>query len=300
MNPSGTQFELVHGDQRVTVVEVGGGLRRYEVGDREVLDGYGEHELCRSGRGQVLAPWPNRIEDGVYEHDGARHQLPINDVGVGCAIHGLIRWRSMVATEHARDAVTLGLVLHPQPGYPFSLRLAVTYRLSGDGLSVHTRAENVGERACPFGFGQHPYLVPLGASVDEAVVQVPAATVISMGARSLPKQREPVSGTLDLREARVLGDTVLDTTYTDLLRDDDGLARVRFDDLTLWVDGAYGYVQLFTGDPLPDVARRSLAVEPMTCAANAFRSGDGLHILEPGQTFEARWGITPREPLLHP
>jgi aldose 1-epimerase len=101
-----------------------------------------------------------------------------------------------------------------------------------------------------------------------------------------------VSGVYDLREARVLGDTVLDTPYTDLLRDDDGLARVRFDDLTLWVDAAYGYLQIFTGDPLPDVSRRSLAVEPMTCAPNAFRSGDGLQILEPGQTFDARWGIT--------
>jgi aldose 1-epimerase len=89
----------------------------------------------------------------------------------------------------------------------------------------------------------------------------------------------------------VLGGTVLDTGYTDLLRDEDGLARVRFDDLTLWVDGAYGYLQVFTGDPLPDVARRSLAVEPMTCPANAFRSGDGLLVLEPGQAFEANWGL---------
>ena len=292
MNPSGEQFELRYGDQRATVVEVGGGLRRYRVGDREVLDGYGEDEICSSGRGQVLAPWPNRIEDGVYEHGGVRHQLPIDDVGVGCAIHGLVRWRPMLATARATDAVTLGLLLHPQPGYPFFLRLTLTYRLGDDGLSVHTRAENVGDRSCPFGLGQHPYLVPQSASVDESVLLVPAATVISIGARSLPVHSEPVSGVYDLREARVLGGTVLDTPYTDLLRDDDGLARVRFDDLTLWVDGAYGYLQIFTGDPLPDVSRRSLAVEPMTCAPNAFRSGDGLEILEPGQTFDARWGIT--------
>jgi aldose 1-epimerase len=266
-------------------------LRRYAVGDREVLDGYGENELCSSGRGQVLAPWPNRIEDGVYEHDGERHQLPIDDVGVQCAIHGLVRWRPFQATERTSDTVTLGLVLHPQPGYPCSLRLAVTYRLSDDGLSVHTHAENLGERTCPFGLGQHPYLLPQTATVDGAKLSVPAATVISMGERSLPNPRAPVSGAYDLRAARVLGDTVLDTGYTDLLRDEDGLARVHFDDLTLWVDGAYGFLQVFSGDPLPDVARRSLAVEPMTCASNAFRSGDGLLVLEPGQMFDARWGI---------
>jgi aldose 1-epimerase len=50
---------------------------------------------------------------------------------------------------------------------------------------------------------------------------------------------------------------------------------------------------VFTGDPLPDVARRSLAVEPMTCAPNAFRTGEGLLTLEPGASFTAEWGIEP-------
>ena len=292
MRPSGGQFELRYGEQRANIVEVGGGLRRYTVGDREVLDGYGEDELCRSGRGQVLAPWPNRIEDGVYEYGGARHQLPLDDVANRCAIHGLARWRPMHALEQTSDRLTLGLVLYPQPGYPFSLRLIVIYRLGDDGLSVRSSAKNLGDQPCPFGLGQHPYLMPRAALVDEAVLRVPAQTVISMNERSLPQQPRRVSGAYDLREGRVLGDTVLDTAYTDLLRDDAGLAHVRFDDISVWVDDAYAYVQVFTGDPLPDIARRSLAVEPMTCAPNAFRSGDGLRTLEPGEEVEARWGIS--------
>jgi aldose 1-epimerase len=59
------------------------------------------------------------------------------------------------------------------------------------------------------------------------------------------------------------------------------------------MDAAYRYVLLFTGD-LPDVRRRSLAVEPMTCPRNAFRSGEGLIHLAPGDRVEARWGIDPR------
>jgi aldose 1-epimerase len=51
---------------------------------------------------------------------------------------------------------------------------------------------------------------------------------------------------------------------------------------------------LFTGDPLPDVARRSLAVEPMTCPPNAFRTGEAVIRLEPGQSVTSAWGITPR------
>ena len=50
-------------------------------------------------------------------------------------------------------------------------------------------------------------------------------------------------------------------------------------------------MQLFTGDPLPDVARRSLAVEPMTCPPNAFQTGEDLIRLEPGETFAGTWGI---------
>ena len=50
---------------------------------------------------------------------------------------------------------------------------------------------------------------------------------------------------------------------------------------------------LFTGDTRPDVSRRSLAVEPMTCPPNAFRTGDSLIRLEPGQSTTCAWGITP-------
>ena len=47
------------------IVEVGGGIRAYDP-----LDGYEVGEMARSGRGQVLAPWPNRIAEGRYEFDG--------------------------------------------------------------------------------------------------------------------------------------------------------------------------------------------------------------------------------------
>ena len=63
--------------------------------------------------------------------------------------------------------------------------------------------------------------------------------------------------------------------------------------LSLWMDEAYPYVMLFTGDPLPDVARRSLAVEPMTCPPNAFRTGRDLIRLAGGQSVSCRWGIHP-------
>jgi aldose 1-epimerase len=93
---------------------------------------------------------------------------------------------------------------------------------------------------------------------------------------------------------------VLDNAYTELERGADGHARVLLDDpdgeagLTLWVDESYPWLMVFTGDPLPDVARRSIAVEPMTCPPNAFRTGDSLIRLEPGESNSSSWGIEPR------
>jgi len=77
--PSGEQVEISFGDQLAVVVEVGGGIRSYSAAGRDVLDGYGVGEPSASGRGQVLAPWPNRLQDGSYEFDGRSHQLPLTE-----------------------------------------------------------------------------------------------------------------------------------------------------------------------------------------------------------------------------
>jgi aldose 1-epimerase len=300
-SPTGEQIEIVHGGQRAVVVEVGGGLRAYSAGGRELLDGYPADGEVTSGRGQVLMPWPNRIEDGSYEFGGRQHQLPIDEPAARNAIHGLVRWANWRVGEREQSRVVLEHVLDPQPGYPFSLALAIEYALSERGLSVTTTASNTGTDACPFGCGFHPYLTLGTPSVDSIVLAAQARTVLSSNERGLPTGRAAVAGTdYDFTEPRAIGATRLDNCFTDLERED-GLARVelRAPDgagLTLWLDDAYGYVMLFTGDPLPDVDRRSLAVEPMTCPPNAFRSGESLILLEAGRSFTGTWGITPTLP----
>jgi aldose 1-epimerase len=109
---------------------------------------------------------------------------------------------------------------------------------------------------------------------------------------------EPVASTdYDFREARAIRATKLDNAYTDLERDSDGLARVdlRHPDgtptVSVWLGESYRYLELFTGDSQPSVNRRSLAVEPMTCPPNAFRTGVGVLVLEPGESATAEWGI---------
>jgi aldose 1-epimerase len=291
--PSGTQVELALGDQRAVVTTVGAGLRTYSAAGREVLDGYRKDQLCPSGRGQLLVPWPNRIEDGSYEFGGRSYQLALDEPARRNAIHGLVRWAEWTVAEQVPERAVLEHTLYPRPGYPFMLALRVEYALSDRGLSARLEARNAGADPCPYGAGQHPYLAVPGDRVDGVELRVPAARVLRSDERGLPVGEQPVAGELDFREPKQIGTTVLDHCFTALERDPDGRARVRLGETTLWLDESWPYVMVFTGDPLPDVARRSAAVEPMTCAPNAFRSGDGLIVLEPGDTHVATWGISP-------
>jgi aldose 1-epimerase len=298
--PSGDQIEIRAGNQRVVVVEVGAGLRVYTVGERAVLDGYGEDEMAGAGRGQVLIPWPNRLEGGAYEFADRWHHLPLNEEGAENAIHGLVRWSAWSVAVREPDRVVMEHTVHPQPGYPFSVALSLEYSLSDDGLRVTSTATNIGREQCPYGSGMHPYLTVGTDTVDTVTLRAPGRTILHTDARGIPDGTAPVDETeYDFREPREIGAAKLDNAYTDLVRDDDGLARVelRHPDgettASLWLDESYRYVELFTGDSQPSVNRRSLAVEPMTCPPNAFRTGEALVVLEPGESTTASWGIEP-------
>ncbi|MDQ6713978.1 MAG: aldose 1-epimerase family protein [Candidatus Dormibacteraeota bacterium] len=298
--PSGQQFVLTLGDQRAVVTEVGATLRAYNVGDRELVDGFAEDEMCTSGRGQVLLPWPNRIEDGQYEFGGRVHQAPINEPARDTALHGLARWVNWTAVELAQDRVLMSLVLHPQDGYPFTLRLDVDYRLSSSGLTIATTASNVGSEAAPYGAGYHPYFT-VGTLIDDARLKMPALMRLEANDRLLPTGRAlPNRGTpYDFLELRPIGALSMDTAFANLVPDSDGIVRVHLQApkgdarVTLWMEPVYRFLMVYTPDTIPDRSRRrrSIAIEPMTCAPNAFRSGDGLIVLQPGEAWSATWGI---------
>jgi aldose 1-epimerase len=302
LSPTGEQVELAHGEQRAVVVTLGGGLRSYSAGGRDLLDGFAAGDKPASGRGQLLVPWPNRIGDGSYTFDGRRHQLAITEPENNNAIHGLVRSAPWTVGARAADRVVLEHLLEPQPGYPFTLELSVEYALSDDGLAVRIAARNAGTEACPYGCGQHPYLTLGTATVDGLELQAPGGRVLLADARGLPTGSHAVAGSeLDFRSGRRIGAAKLDNAFGELERGADGRAVVRLRDpgsgagVVLWVDETFEYLMLFTGDTRPDVNRRSLAVEPMTCPPDAFRTGESLIRLEPGEATASAWGIGPDE-----
>lgn len=306
VHPSGEQFEIRFGEQRATIVEVGGGVREYvdgardhPQGAREVLQSYPIDAICDGAHGAPLIPWPNRVGDGRYTFVGETHQLALTEPDKANAIHGLLRWRNWVAAERGSDRVVMATRLHPSPEWPFSLEVSVGYSLSDDGLTVTTRARNLGPGPCPYGSGQHPYLSPgPGATVDDCTFHLEAETVILTDPeRQLPAGRASVGDAgLDFRVPAAIGAREIDQAFTDLARDADGLAWARLSCaervVELWVDDAYALIQIYTGDTLaPERRRTAMAAEPMTCPPNALQSGESLVRLEPGQEHVARWGV---------
>ena len=81
------------------VTESGATLRALEHEDRALVDGFGEDEMPRGGRGQLLMPWPNRIRDGRYPYDGRELQLGLSEPARGNASHGLVRWAAWTLEE---------------------------------------------------------------------------------------------------------------------------------------------------------------------------------------------------------
>jgi len=303
--PSGRQHVIAHGDHAAVVTQAGATLRACSLAGRPVLDGFEVDERASDGRGQVLAPWPNRLAEGRYTFDGRSCQAPLSEPSRGNAIHGLVRWLDWSEVSSAGDEVVLGCVVRPQPAYEWELDLRVGYRLDAAGLTVSTNATNTGSGSAPFGIGFHPYL-SLGRAVDGLSLRIPAQAALAPvdDPDEAPVPADVAGGPFDLRVARPIGDAHLDTAYGELLRDDDGRAVAVLADpeagseVRLWVDSSFRYLMVYTGDEVgsPERRRQSVAVEPMTCPPHAFRSGVDVVTLAPGASWSGTWGLAARHP----
>jgi aldose 1-epimerase len=296
---TGAQYEIQAGAYRAWVTELGAGLRMLSHDGMALITGFEPDELPPHSAGQLLSPWPNRIDGGKYEFGGKIHQLELSEAARGNAIHGLSRWANWKPAAHMSDEITLTHLLLGRPGYPFCLELSVSYRLdAAEGLQVSVTAVNVGQQPAPYGTGCHPYLTTGATAIDDCELELPAAQWLPADDRGIPAgpPKDVTGSAFDFRTRRPIADTKLDHALTGLSRDEAGRAWARLADdhveLGLWAGPGYDWLQVFTGDPLePEHRRRALAVEPMTCPPNAFVSGDDLLTLAPADSVTHTWGI---------
>lgn len=284
------------------VVGLGAAVRELTHEGRPLVVGFSAGEEMPNFRGAFVAPWPNRIEDGRYSFDGSDYGLPVNEPERGTALHGLVFDVHWDLVEHTPSSVTLSCTIEPIESYPFRLSLEARFSVDRQGFRTDVTAVNTGQARAPYGVCPHPYLVAGPAPLDEWVLELPAATVLTVTPdRLLPVAKEPVAGTpFDFRSAHALDDVQIDHAFTDLVRDDSGLATVRVTDprhgsgtAMVW-DGSCPWVQIHTADlpKKPESTRLGLAVEPMTCPPDAFNTGEDLVVLEPQETHQTGWTIS--------
>jgi aldose 1-epimerase len=302
MLPTGEQFAIAHGDQRAVVTEVGATLRTYVKGGLSVIEGFAGEEVPTHARGQVLYPWPNRMGDGEWSFSGRVARPTIDDVAHATAIHGLVRWRPFRVESVNQNRCVLSLLLHPTPEYPFLSEISVAYHLGSLGLTVTTTVTNRDGVPIPFGVGFHPYLAVTTPTIEGSLLELPAKSYVAVDDRQLPTgEILPLAGRqMDFSKRKSLSGHELDVTYTDLVRDDAGLAVATLEDanggeIDLSVDRNFPYFQVYTGDGLEKGRRRtSVAIEPMACPPDALRSGKDVVVLEPGQHWAGSWRLRRR------
>ncbi|GAA2545013.1 aldose 1-epimerase family protein [Mycolicibacterium diernhoferi] len=298
----GSQYELAlrAGARSVhaVITEVGAAIRQLCVDGVAITHTFDEHHVPPFFCGAVLVPWPNRVRDGRWVHEGCTHQLEVNDRLRGNALHGLLCDVPYRVVARSGSSITLGAQVMPRPGYPFHLDTEVCYRLTPDGLAVTHTVRNIGSTRAPVAIGAHPFPTIGGVPGDSLRLTVNALQHIDTDHRLIPIGLRTVPGTdWDLRGGRLVADLNLDDTWTDLCPTGGGSVHsLRAPDgrtVSLWADAGFGFVHVFITREFPRAGElvTAVALEPMTAPANALNTGDGLRWLAPAQDTVSSWAI---------
>ena len=302
------EITLARGDLRLRVSPYGASLRGLwqEGADgqrRDIITGYTGAKGKVGGQGDVLIPFPGRVRDGRYTFEGQTYQMPLNDKDGPNAIHGFVRLVPWNVIEQTQQKVMFQISqsADAHAGYPFALNVIVGYGLTEAGGGCFFEIENKSDKPAPVAAGFHPYFTVGSEHIDVDTLTLPFASMLEM-ANLLPTGNVlPVDDTpFDFRKPKPIGSTQFNTCYLNPQRDAEHMIRIRLAapdtgrTVTIWMDHAFNYVVLYSGDPLPDShRRRALAIEPMTCASDAFNHPEwGLVTLAPNETLYGSWGVT--------
>ncbi len=184
----------------------GGRLASLRALGREFLAGPPSPHDASVGWGSFLmAPWVGRLEDGILEFGGERHQLA-RTYGRN-AIHGVVYSRSVDVEAQTGAEATLSCRIGP-PDWPYRALVRQEFVLGEDQLRV--MAEVIAEEAMPTALGWHPWFARADA---DASVRVDAGEVLEARDLIPTGRRTAVDATTDLRAGPLLGARALDLTY---------------------------------------------------------------------------------------
>jgi aldose 1-epimerase len=286
---------------RASVDLTGGGLRLLRVAGVPLVEEYPAGSPVPAASGAVLFPWPNRVRDGRWSDAGVEHRLTITEPGRRTANHGLVTGRRFAVVAGSADAVTVRVEVRDEPGYPFHLRLDLTYRLLPDGIAVTAEVSTRDDRTAPCALGFHPYPRVGAHPADALVLDLAVDRAVEVDERLLPVAVHPVDADPASPGRRAVA--IAGTELNDCWRSVAGPDGVHVHRLT-GPDGAgvdlrtatdLRWVQVYTCVDHPGaVPGRAVAIEPMSAPPDALRSGTDLRRVAPGAPWTTGWSLRVR------
>ncbi len=269
-------------------------------GTISIIEGYNElTDIEKEGKVRFLStflfPFPNRTQDGKYSHEGKQHQFPTNETARKNALHGMLHNKPFTVSGIFTDGEVgkIEMVYHeenPPHYYPFPFEVRIKWEFSVDGISCHTTVENTGTSNMPVGFGWHPYF-KTGSTINNWKVCLPTGKEFLVDERMIPTGEKVQFDAFS--KPGLFNDTHFDTGFE--LNIESKIVESSFEDTTcslrikVWQEtgpGKFNYLQVYSPP-----ARNMLAIEPMTCPANALQTGESLNLLAPGEIQQASFGI---------
>jgi aldose 1-epimerase len=255
----------------------------------------------------LLYPFPSRLRHGIYRFDGEDYALPMNEAKHDNALHGFVHGESFQVISQETTATQAQLVLRYDytgsiAGYPFPFSLTITYELiQADqlplgslttdrmcALRITYSALNTGPKPCPAAFGWHPYFTLSEGAIDDMTLALPARSEIVLDSDMLPEGRKPAkpAETISLHEQNLDIPFAIEPTspatgapfVETILASPKAGVRLLVGQET--GPGKLNYLVCFTPP-----RRDSIAIEPLTANVNAFNTGEGLAIIEPGDAL---------------
>lgn len=295
-------IELEFDNQTLVINQTGAGIMRYAVSGMEIVYGYDSLENKGSGMGDVLFPFPGRVENAEYNFQGQHYKLSEIELNNGNALHGFVRDKQFNIVDKKDNSVSLIYKInkseYQSKGYPFDCQLTISYFLDQKGLTCQAKVSNTGEVSLPFGLGFHPYFLLGEKLIDNLTLQFSARNLVEFDQTLKPtgKLIKLDGKKLNFRTGKKIGNQVIDNCFTTLEYQDGVHETILSADnlkIKIWQDENFPYLQMYSADTIgQEYFRKGFAIEPQTCVGYAFNKPEmGLKVLSSGEEFIGEWGI---------
>ena len=269
--------------------EYGASLMQLVLNDKTIINNIHENEeefsFLNSSCSVILFPFANRIKDGKYSYKGRSHQLECNEKKLGHALHGLVNKSSFRLTEFTYDEKSATITFKrrekgDKEGFPFPFDIKLTYTLKSDSIHLNVKVTNTGRQSFPFSLGWHPYFY--SSNLERSKIEIKSDEKIMNDERMIPLKvsESKFPDPLLLKDQEFDNSFILKNNTVSYHTPDHSInIRTAGDDSTQ-------YIHLY----IPS-HRQSIAIEPMTAAADCFNNNIGTKELQAGKDYQIDWVV---------